>query len=297
VKLDPLITCKLDHLIKDINLEYDPVKFKLAKMLGRSNTLRHAFHLVLETIFLRAWYVRRELWRLLRHIGPSPKILDAGMGFGQYSDRMMRIFTNADLIGLEIDRKHLYGNEKYFQLVHPKTRFVIGDVQALPVGEDNFDLILSVDVMEHIEDDVATFRGFYRILNPGGRVIIHTPRIVNENDAHLSHADREADDHEWTVDEHFRDGYTDSQARERLEAAGFEIERIVHGYGFFGKIAWNLLQRIPMSMLGMSQMMIFVVAIYLLVATPIAIVAMLLDMIPGEQPNGGSLLVVAQKPK
>lgn len=278
-------------------MEYDPVKFKLAKLLKRSVILRRIFHLGLEIVFLRAWYVRRELWRLLRHLGNSPRILDAGMGFGQYSDRMMRIYTEADLIGLEIDRKHLYGNESYFHKIHPKTRFVIGDVQSLPLSDDNFDLILSVDVMEHIEDDIATFRGFYRILKPGGRVIIHTPRIVNEEDTHLSHADREADDHEWTVDEHFRDGYTDSQARERLEAAGLEIERVVHGYGFFGKIAWYLLQMIPMSMLKHGTLMIFPVAIYMLFAAPLAVAAMFLDMIPGEQPNGGSLLVVAQKPK
>ncbi len=276
-------------------MEYDPVKFKLAKMLGSSNTLRRFFHLVLETIFLRAWYVRRELWRLLKHLGNAPKILDAGMGFGQYSDRMMRIYSDADLVGLEIDRKHLYGNEKYFRKVHPKTRFVIGDVQALPVGEDNFDLILSVDVMEHIEDDVSTFHGFHRILKPGGRVIIHTPRIVNEEEVEHSHAEREVDDHEWTVDEHFRDGYSDRQAQERLESVGFEIERIVHGYGFFGKIAWQLLQRIPMSMLGLSPLMIIPVAIYMLPAIPIAVAAMLLDMVPGEQPKGGSLLVVAKK--
>jgi len=160
-------------------VQYDPIKYHLAKLLGRNTLLRRAFHLSLEILFLRAWYVRRELWKLAQHIGKGARILDAGMGFGQYSDRMLRTFNNAELIGLEIDRAHLYGGECYFRKVHPETRFVIGDVQKLPLEKESFDLILSVDVMEHIEDDETTFRGFARVLRPGGLFVMHTPRHHN----------------------------------------------------------------------------------------------------------------------
>jgi len=69
----------------------------------------------------------------------------------------------------------------------------------------------------------------------------------------------------------------------------------MHGYGPFGMIAWTLLQRIPMSLLGRGKIMILPVALYLPVVLPFALAAMLIDIIPGNKPNGGSLLVVAEK--
>ena len=90
------------------------------------------------------------------------------------------MFRNARVVGVEIDRKHLYGGVEYFRRVHPDSRIVVGDVQILPFQENKFDLILTVDVMEHIEDEIATFREYSRVLRPGGYLIMHTPRIVDD---------------------------------------------------------------------------------------------------------------------
>ena len=124
---------------------------------------------------------------------------------------------------------------------------------------------------------------------------MHTPRIkpgvTTDHDSH------EHDEDHWSVDEHFRDGYRDEEAKERLEKAGFNVVRIMHGYGMFGEFAWNLLQRIPMSALGKGSIMIPFVGLYLLLVLPIAVVLMILDMVPGDQPMGGSLMVLAQKPE
>ena len=300
-------------------LHYDPIKYNLAKIFGKSKILRRLFFLALDLLFLRAWYIRRELRRLKSGINNQQSaisnqqltILDAGMGFGQYSDRMMRMFSRARLIGLEIDRDHLYGSEEYFRKVHPTAQIVTGDVQQLPLRSDRFDLILSVDVMEHIEDDAAAFLEYARVLKPGGYFLMHTPRIIDSappfdsppaerggsltvHPAEWGGSVHAADKH-WSVDEHLRDGYGDDEARSKLEKAGLEIVRIVRGYGIPGRIAWTLLQRIPLKLLNMSKIMILPVTLYLIITFPFALILMWLDMLRGDNPAGASLLVVAQR--
>lgn len=283
-------------------MHYDPVKYTLAKLL-RGRILRRAFHLGLDMIFLRAWYVRKELKRIAdsglriaesRLASPKSKIriLDAGMGFGQYSDRMARLFKGAKITGLEIDKAHLYGGEEYFRAVHPGFNFAIGDVQILPFKANSFDLIVTVDVMEHIPDDRATFAEYARVLRPGGRLLMHTPRDRTEK----GKGKREGGDHEhWDVGEHVRDGYRDADAKKKIEAAGLTVEHVVRGYGKPGMVAWTLLQRFPMTWLGWSKAMIPVVAFYLVVVLPVAVVAMAIDRAPGDREDGGSLMISAVK--
>jgi len=310
-------------------LHYDPIKLRLASLL-KTPILRRLFHLALDLLFLRAWYVRRELKRisdfgfrisdLENNLHPTkiphsairnPKFLDAGMGFGQYSDRLCRMFPGAKLVGLEIDHAHLYGCEDFFHRVHTEARIIIGDVQRLPLEGNSFDLILTVDVMEHIDDDRAAFAEFYRVLKPGGALVMHTPRVRVKGERIRDKGEEIRDEdtppsspplaggnkRSWEVGEHVRDGYRDSEARERLERAGFTIERIIRGYGRWGMVAWTLLQRVPLTMLGKSRWLALVAALYLLPALPIGLLAMWLDIRGGDHPDGGSLMVTALKTK
>ncbi len=276
---------------------------RLAKWLGGNIILRRMFFLTLDMLFLRAWYVRRELQRLSVELKNKPCLLDAGMGFGQYSDRMLRTFPNSKLTGLEIDKAHMYGAERYFRILYPSSELVIGDVRKLTLRSDKYDIVLTVDVMEHVDDDVAAFSEFYRVLKPGGFLVMHTPRIVDDDPGSHekgSHHHKESSDTEekrWHVDEHVRDGYSDREASEKLEDQGFEIVRITSGYGFWGRIAWTLLQRIPMSLLGASWLLAPVVAAYLAVILPLALTVMSIDVSTANHERGGSLLVTARKPK
>src|SRR5207302_7081240 len=52
---------------------------------------------------------------------------------------------------------------------------VRGDLGHLPFPADHFDMVISRSVVEHLEDPKRVFREFYRVLRPGGKVIIITP--------------------------------------------------------------------------------------------------------------------------
>lgn len=96
-----------------------------------------------------------------------------------------------------------------------------GDATMLPVPDDQFDLAISYDVLEHIDDDARVVEEIKRVLKPGGRVLIAVPadpRLWSEHDDAVSHLRR----------------YTRESLTKLFEDAGFTIERVKF---------WNVLLR------------------------------------------------------
>jgi SAM-dependent methyltransferase len=52
---------------------------------------------------------------------------------------------------------------------------VRGDVTALPFLTDSVDVLLALDVIEHLDDDAAALRDLARVLRPGGHLLLHVP--------------------------------------------------------------------------------------------------------------------------
>lgn len=67
---------------------------------------------------------------------------------------------------------------------------VRGDATALPFADATFDLVMSTDVWEHIEDDAAVARETARVLRPGGRALVAVPcsmKLWSGHDVALGH--------------------------------------------------------------------------------------------------------------
>lgn len=98
-----------------------------------------------------------------------------------------------------------YVSAKRLDLVAPQT----DDATAALWG--SFDTAVSFQVIEHIEDDVTALKNTLRLLKPGGRLVLMVPAhqaLFGDMDQALGHFRR----------------YEESDLREKLVRAGFEIE-------------------------------------------------------------------------
>lgn len=67
------------------------------------------------------------------------------------------------------------------------SRFLLNDVpfmaadlcQGLPQGDNTYDLVVSIEVAEHIPNHARFFEEIIRVAKPGGRIIVTTPNILN----------------------------------------------------------------------------------------------------------------------
>ncbi len=271
-------------------MHYDPIKDRLGALASRHPALQRLFYGALDLLFLRAWYVRRALRQLLGSYPPrrEVRVLDAGTGFGQYAYFVARAFPNARIRAVDVKAGYLERARRFMEKTPQahQVRFALDDLTEL-VAEGPFDLILSVDVMEHIEDDRAVFRHFARVLRPGGYVVINTPSDLGGSDVQEGGA--------GFIGEHVRDGYNLGALEDKLREAGLEPVRSRYTYGPYGSLAWQLLVKRPMQMLNRSWAFLPLVLLYYVPMLPLGLYLNAKD-VRHENETGTGLLVVARKP-
>ena len=97
------------------------------------------------------------------------------------------------------------------------------DITAVPEPAASFDRILCYHVLEHIPDDRRAMAELYRLLRPGGRLLVQTPfrpGEIYENPAVQTPAERLA---HFGQEDHVRI-YSVEGLAQRLREAGFQVE-------------------------------------------------------------------------
>ncbi|RYG48337.1 class I SAM-dependent methyltransferase [bacterium] len=162
------------------------------------------------------WFVgRRGLARTL--IGravpsdPKPELLDLGCGPGALLSEMNAeaIVSGADFSSYALD----------FCRERGILRLTRADAEALPFRKESFDLVTALDIFEHVEDDDAAFVEAFRVLKPGGALVLSVPAfrwLWSPHDVALHHYRR----------------YTRRQIQLRLIDAGFVVERASYAVFF-----------------------------------------------------------------
>ena len=166
-------------------MHYDPVKNVFASIIKKFPFIRIAFYKLLDIFFLRSWYVRRELIKLRKLFADKTiEIYDAGTGFGQYSYFMSKKLIPANIFSVDVKEDWIKDAEIFYsQIKVQNVKFKVEDL--LQINHDNkFNLILCVDVMEHIAEDVKVFQNFYKALRPNGYLLINSPSIFGGSDVH-----------------------------------------------------------------------------------------------------------------
>lgn len=234
-------------------MHYDPIKRTLGTFFNQSTGLRVLFYKLLDVLLLRSWHIRKALKVWDKERGNArADILDAGSGFGQYTHRMATMNAQNSVTGVDVKSEQIADCNNFFAKLGMGNRvhFEEADLTKF-VRENEYDLVLSVDVMEHIEEDEQVFRNFYASLRTGGMLLISTPSDQGGSDA--DEHDHEDGGVHGFIDEHVRDGYGIEDITAKLKRAGFSRVEAGYSYGTPGHISWILSMKWPISMLNVSK--------------------------------------------
>jgi SAM-dependent methyltransferase len=138
---------------------------------------------------------------LQRYAPPHARILDVGCGTGATSAALRRFgsVTGVDMGLVALRHAHAHGL--------PVAR---GSAENLPVGDARLDVVVALDVLEHLDDDRCALAEMLRVLRPGGVLLATVPAypfLWSSHDEALGHRRR----------------YRRAELRERIAAAGFDI--------------------------------------------------------------------------
>lgn len=191
--------------------------------------------------------IERAVLAFAASLPSQVRVLDAGAGEGQYSNR----FTHQRYTGVDLGVGDAAWN--YARLD------TIADLLALPFLNDTFDAALNVVTLEHVKEPARVIEELYRVLRPGGRLLIIVP-------------------HEWeqhqTPHDYFR--YTRYGMQYLLERAGFGSIVIEPVGGYFRLMSRRLLN-------GLQFFPAPVMVLVGLVVVPLALVTPLFDGLDREK--------------
>ena len=263
-------------------MNYDPIKFSLGTFFNRSPFLRKVFYVLLDILLLRAWHIKLAIRKWNKK--SSAFIIDAGSGFGQYSYYLARQNSSWNVLGIDVKQEQIDDCNRFAQQIHfeDRMRFQEGDLTTF-VSETPCDLILSVDVMEHILEDEQVFRNFYNSLQSKGMLLISTPSNLGGSDVH-------DDSEESFIGEHVRDGYGVDEITTKLKNAGFADVETHFSYGVPGHISWVLSMKWPISLLNISKLFFIILPFYYLAVFWICLILNFLDVICEHQAGTGPIV-------
>jgi SAM-dependent methyltransferase len=117
------------------------------------------------------WYRGRRtvLARALAGLGlPKPaRILDAGCGSGRNMVELARLGT---VTGVELSETSVC-----LARARDVGEVIEGSVLEMPFEPDSFDLAVSLDVIEHLDQDLDALRELRRVVAPGGALLVTVP--------------------------------------------------------------------------------------------------------------------------
>jgi len=156
------------------------------------------------------WFRSRRrlvVWALRRYFPSAASVLEIGCGTGFVLEGVREAFPGWRLAGTDA----LVASLERTAPRLPGTALYQMDARRLPFREE-FDVVVALDVIEHVDEDREVLGEFFRALPPGGGVLLTVPQ------------------HPWLwspLDDwsHHRRRYTRGELTEKLGRAGFRLER------------------------------------------------------------------------
>lgn len=182
------------------------------------------------------------------------QVLEGGFGRAITLFWLARRHPDWRLSGVELDPVMAESAQRVAERAgYENVQIMEGSIERLD-AECRYDLVISIDMIEHIEDDVGFLRRCHKALRPGGHLVLHVPKRHQEHwrliPAFRGHGVysfvREKAVEEGTrqvhVHGHVRDEYTAQELCHVVREAGFEITHLRETIGRWGEVSFELNQ-------------------------------------------------------
>ena len=104
---------------------------------------------------------------------PVESLLDAGCGDGRYLATLPEPRPSR-IVGVDISERILHVARRAVDAAGIEVELLQGNLEALPVEDEAFEVVLCVQVVEHLLDPAGGLRELARVLAPGGTLIVST---------------------------------------------------------------------------------------------------------------------------
>jgi SAM-dependent methyltransferase len=171
------------------------------------------------------WYVARRkiifdwVFRTLAD-RPAARVLDIGCGTG-FNIEQVRARHGGQVVGLDLSTDALT-----FCRSRNLPDLVGGDGTCSPFRSASFDVIMALDLVEHLDDDQAALRELARLLRPGGTLIIFAPAF----------------NFLWGLQDdvsHHRRRYTAGELSQKLDRAGLCVAKLSYANMALFPLIWG----------------------------------------------------------
>lgn len=202
------------------------------------------------------------------------RAIEFGAGIGNISALIRAHVTTLDLIepsaNLADPLKQRFGDDENIAIFEEPL-----ETRLPEIADATYDSVVLVNVLEHIEDDAAALEGFYRILKPGGHLLLFVPALkflYSDLDALVGHFRR----------------YQRPELNERTADAGFDIIQSKY-FDVIGVVPWWLLNT-KMGATGFNPLL---VGVYDAVFAPLSRGLESLVRLP----FGKNIVLIARRPE
>lgn len=167
----------------------------LRKVLYTPNTIRY-----------RVEWPRLE--EAFKKVGEVKTLFDGGAGSGEFAKRALVSGFCQDVIALEYDENNFVRLKD--NLGKKKAVLIQGSLLEVPLADESVQMVMSTQVIEHIEDHHKAASELVRVLQPGRYMLITVPHPPEP----------------FPNEGHFREGYTEEDLKSLFEPLGMELLHI-----------------------------------------------------------------------